>query len=867
MVIKEGLVASRIQAFNGLAPQPLRVAKVQPTPNKSVNFEPISTPVIQRTKSDLQQIKQRRPTGYNFNPQWRPDPIKSSPDRSNSFVRRDSSGLPYSPPQSPIIVSPAPQRSASASFVPKPNHETLRQCTTTSGFGRRATRQFANPAARRSRPWEHSSEIKLRRDSRPLVQRDCCHIEPLATIPIPMGQKAAELVETRVGSPPILFTKNGHRLEVVPGLCADCEARWADRAMYKSGDVEMSTVSPARRESANTAETDTSLFSTAAVLGSDPRDRRLSDPTPKVNRPPLLRTGVFRSPARSPLDPITELQEYKILRTSDQKPKAGHARRFITRHEWDALYDRIRPRHSESESPSPPSSSTHSTIIIDGHESFTKRSRRAHAAKRYVIVRQSSSTSDDGSAFAEPRCRKAFKRKQTCEMDGHGHNFARRNGHWSSATSCRRGHGDSRDALVLIDQILTEHTRALNEIIDNLREAVPRLSRGRRPPADLDDTHSRRNRSTEIRKTRSEESVEFVQDRAAELLKKPSKRFPIESSDTSHSAKKRIPVVSGRGTFLDDTSALHRNQTHSVPGLSQLINRTATGMGLDLPSMKRDFRGHSVPPSNRRPEIRVDHADVIAPRYMSVPPPEDVGKVTTSSPRSWDKDRTACFDFGNHDPSLSSSTSSEAMLAAVPDQTLLNAIDQEPFTNFSEVFARDVRPPSLGSSARRVQMPGMFPASSNGSYAALPHQYLPLLPPAVLQELSQVPQPCQPPMPNTNPMQFGSPPSYFPSVTVPLETEVIPPSAANLWHNDTVAQREALSRDVLSPLSSGILSPPVHFVSKLPRIPNERGRPAYRDPMSPGSSSSRLTSPQRLSAMLSPRRALEAKHSGDDASR
>lgn len=278
MVVKNGLVSSRIQAFNALnsakrPPQPVAKTSVvtpvgQPsddhddhrtksTPQKAVNFDEFQKLASKRlSNASSSRITERRATGYNF--KYQPTlslSSSSSDERSNPFVRRDSSADQNARQDSDSRVSLpsnlASRRGSASNPVTKtsvrestdsPAREIplpKRVDTTTSGFGRRQTQAFAQPSARRTgRAWEHSSEIRVRRDSRPLVRRECGHAEPIAEVTVPgRVDGRPEVLESAIGSAPVLVTpvdrradgrsglrQRAHSLDVVSGVCAECDS-------------------------------------------------------------------------------------------------------------------------------------------------------------------------------------------------------------------------------------------------------------------------------------------------------------------------------------------------------------------------------------------------------------------------------------------------------------------------------------------------------------------------------------------------------------------------------------------------------------------------------------------------------------------
>ncbi|KAF2095545.1 hypothetical protein NA57DRAFT_79266 [Rhizodiscina lignyota] len=283
MVIRNGLVASRIQAFNALnpTPQPSQQPSEQSAltsraplfsssasksgPTKAVNFDRVQKQQTKRLSStSSSRIKERRATGYNF--KYRPPSSSSSSsqdERSNPFVRRDSSvdqnvyrhdGSAVSAP-----VDTTGEDSVSYNTTQTPgswkddslSRDRRGEGHTISGFGRRQTQAFAPPAARRrSRVWEHSSEIALRRNSRPIVLRECGHEEPLAEVPVPVaGGGKPEVFESPTGAAPVLVTPIDDSPDasvefsetlsrhVVPGACTDCDDQFTQEVSNNRGPL------------------------------------------------------------------------------------------------------------------------------------------------------------------------------------------------------------------------------------------------------------------------------------------------------------------------------------------------------------------------------------------------------------------------------------------------------------------------------------------------------------------------------------------------------------------------------------------------------------------------------------------------------
>ena len=224
-MIKRGNVASLVKSFQSLNSEALD--------DKNVELSP--TAIRGGRRSNLRS-QQSQPSSAS--------PISRS-SRSNPFTRRDSTGSPITsspalqlraPLPDVAIQAPSPQRYIDATKYESQAHIDEMALDSRSGFGRRQTTAFANPAGRRtSRPWAlHSPEIEDRRNNRPLVQLACGHVEHTASVPVPGGNEAPGLIDQRDDGTYILVgpkvqSKDGNRNtltpgsgEVVPIVCTDC---------------------------------------------------------------------------------------------------------------------------------------------------------------------------------------------------------------------------------------------------------------------------------------------------------------------------------------------------------------------------------------------------------------------------------------------------------------------------------------------------------------------------------------------------------------------------------------------------------------------------------------------------------------------
>lgn len=314
-IMKPGSVASLVKSFHALDKEAVKKRKGR--------GKPASFPAKQKDNAvRSQQSPNALPT-----PQGRGN-------RSNPFVRRDStaSPVPSSPPSAIAapssklpIQEPLPLRHISTSTFESQVRRGDWAPDSRSGFGKRHTMAFSNPAGRRtSRPWAlHSPEIEERRNSRPFVRRACGHLEPTATVPVPGGENAPGLIEqledgTYVLVGPKLQNENDtadpRNEEIVPILCAVCQKQqlhlitsppeqkgtsksphmlpgdqdyWRDQHVH-----EFHITKPKRRVSMNQSALESGAGSTARgdrlEVWSPPRDAtpysisrpRLSPPTP-----------------------------------------------------------------------------------------------------------------------------------------------------------------------------------------------------------------------------------------------------------------------------------------------------------------------------------------------------------------------------------------------------------------------------------------------------------------------------------------------------------------------------------------------------------------------------------------------------------
>lgn len=298
MAVKSGFVASRIQDWNARSgqqnPAPSSLPAEQaakpvrsynshrsrlPIPGGIDPLKPLSAPRhrqpstsslryrdIQEPEPNLPLTKDREPNEYRNLPASQPkrasspvlslsyDPsTRNFPTNTHEDSKARSTSIPSSVTRargsSALVTAPSP--------VLLPDHlisqpETYPRTTAShlSTHGRRRTQAFANPASRRrSRPWEKSSEIDARRRNRPVVRRDCGHVEQVAVLSVPGSRRTSLIptpsVATKVVPAPDDCEHKGDVMyngDTVSGLCAKCEGAAPSDLALSSESVESSEI-------------------------------------------------------------------------------------------------------------------------------------------------------------------------------------------------------------------------------------------------------------------------------------------------------------------------------------------------------------------------------------------------------------------------------------------------------------------------------------------------------------------------------------------------------------------------------------------------------------------------------------------------